>query len=196
MTSESGVTAIVLAGGRSRRFGRDKLVEPLAGRSLLEHAIAGVAPVALETIVVTAAEEARVVPVGVLLAQDRTSFEGPLVGLLAGLGRAVHPIAVVVGGDMPTLVPSVLGALIDRLRESSVDGAILEQDGDARPLPAALRVAAALPAVERLTEAGERRLGALYDAIATSVIPESAWRELDPDGRTLRDIDTQADLLR
>jgi molybdopterin-guanine dinucleotide biosynthesis protein A len=190
------VTAIVLAGGRSHRFGRDKLVEPLFGRPLLEHAIDGVAPVALETIVVTAPEEERVVPDGVTIARDSTSFEGPLVGLLAGLRRASHPVVIVVGGDMPTLLPSVLGALIDCLVDPSVDAAILEDDRGGRPLPGALRVAVALPVAERLIEAGERRLRALYEALSTTVIVAQRWRDLDPDGRTLRDIDTPADLMR
>ncbi|MBI3748166.1 MAG: molybdenum cofactor guanylyltransferase [Chloroflexi bacterium] len=190
------VTAIVLAGGRSRRFGRDKLIEPISGRPLLEHAIQGVGAVADETIVVAAADETRIVPGGVILVADSTSFEGPLVGLLTGLRRASHPIAVVVGGDMPTLVPYVLSALVDRLLDPSLAAAILECGGVGRPLPGALRVAVALPAAEGLVEAGERRLRALYEAISTDVIAEPTWRELDPDGRTLRDIDTPGDLVR
>ena len=38
------VAAIVLAGGRSSRFGRDKLAEPVDGRPLLDHAIDAVRP--------------------------------------------------------------------------------------------------------------------------------------------------------
>jgi molybdopterin-guanine dinucleotide biosynthesis protein A len=189
------VSAIVLAGGRSRRFGRDKLVESISGRPLLEHATEAVAPLARETIVVTATDEGRVVPGGVTLVRDAVAFEGPLFGLLTGLRRAAFPIALVVGGDMPTMVPSVLGALIDRLLDPSIDAAILEHDGNGRPLPGALRVSATLPVAERLIEAGERRLQALYVAISTAVIDEPAWRELDPEGDTLRDIDTPADLF-
>ena len=190
------VTAIVLAGGRSRRFGRDKLIEAVSGRPLLEHAIEGVGAVADETIVVAAADEARIVPGGVVVVRDSVSFEGPLVGLLTGLRHASHPLAIVVGGDMPTLVPSVLSGLVNRLLEPSLDAAILEDGGVGRPLPGALRVAVALSAAERLVEAGERRLRALYEAISTDVIDEPTWRELDPDGRTLRDIDTPGDLVR
>ena len=51
----------------------------------------------------------------------------------------------------------------------------------------------ALAAAERLIAAGERRLGALTRRSPTGS-PEPVWRMLDPDGRTLRDIDTPADL--
>jgi molybdopterin-guanine dinucleotide biosynthesis protein A len=192
--SERGVSAIVLAGGRSSRFGRDKLIETVSGRPLLEHAIECVAPLARETIVVVGAEDSRVLPPGTTLVRDEPSFEGPLFGLLAGLRRAASPAALVVGGDMPTLVQSVLGALVDRLADPSCDAVILEDQGRGRPLPGALRVAVALPVAERLVDSGERRLGALYDAMSTAVIDELAWRRLDPDGRTLRDIDTPDDL--
>jgi molybdopterin-guanine dinucleotide biosynthesis protein A len=192
--NEVGVSAIVLAGGRSRRFGRDKLVEPIEGRTLLEHALTAVGPVASETIAVAAPDESRSVPDGVVLVRDPTSFEGPLVGLLTGLRHAHEPTALVVGGDMPTMVPSVLGAMIDRLAEPTIDAVVLDYGGERRPLPVALRTAPALVAADRLVAAGERRLRALIDELATAVIDESTWRELDPDGRTLRDIDTPADL--
>ena len=41
---------------------------------------------------------------------------------------------------------------------------------------------------------GERRLRALTEELATTVIPEPTWRALDPYGMTVRDIDTPADL--
>jgi molybdopterin-guanine dinucleotide biosynthesis protein A len=188
------VTAIVLAGGRSSRFGRDKLVEPFAGQTLLERAVAGVAPLARETIVVVAPDESRRVPDGAIQVSDPTSFEGPLVGLLTGLRRAVEPVVIVAGGDMPTMLPSVLAMLVDRLDDPAIEAAVLDQEGGARPLPSALRTAPATAAAERLVAAGERRLRAVYDALVTAVIDEATWRELDPEGRTLRDIDTPADL--
>ena len=188
------VTAIVLAGGRSSRFGRDKLVEVIGGRSLLELAIEGVAPLADETIVVVAPDESRMVPAGTILVSDAESFEGPLVGLLTGLRRASHPVAIVAGGDMPSMVPSVLAMLVDRLDDPAVDAALLEQDGRPRPMPGAVRTAPATVAAERLVAAGERRLRALYSTISRAVIDGPAWRTVDPDGRTLRDIDTPADL--
>lgn len=192
--SVGGVSAIVLAGGRSSRFGRDKLVEPVAGRPLLEHAIAGVGPLASETIVVAAPDESRSVPDGVIVVSDPVSFEGPLVGLRTGLRRAAEPVVLLVGGDMPTLVPSVLALLVDRLDDPAVDAAILEGAGRARPLPGALRTARAMAAVERLVDGGERRLQRIYEDLTTVVVDEATWRALDPDARTLRDIDTPTDL--
>jgi molybdopterin-guanine dinucleotide biosynthesis protein A len=192
--SPPGVSAIVLAGGRSSRFGRDKLAEIVDGRTLLEHALDGVAPLADETIVVVAPDEARRVPAGSIVVSDPASFQGPLVGLLTGLRLATGPLVLVVGGDMPTMVPSVLALLVDRLDEPAVDAAVLEESGQDHPLPGVLRAAPAMVAAERLVDAGERSLRGLYEALASVSIDEASWHELDPGGRTLRDVDTPADL--
>ena len=193
MTAPIG--GIVLAGGRSSRFGRDKLAEPIDGRSLLDHAIRAVQTVASEVLVVAAAGADPPLPEGVHVVRDPVPFEGPLAGLaagLAGLDPAVDRV-IVVAGDMPSLVPAVLDRLIGALA-ASVDAAILESGGRSVPLPLAVRRAAGARAVARLLAAGERRLGALPDVLGASVIPEATWHRDDPDGATLRDIDTPDDL--
>jgi molybdopterin-guanine dinucleotide biosynthesis protein A len=188
------VTAVILAGGRSSRFGRDKLAEPIDGRALLLHAIDGVAPLATEILVVAAPGSSPTLPPSVTLVHDPVAFEGPLAGLLAGLGAAVAPVVLVVGGDMPTLVAAVLESMLRELDESGVDAVALEDEARARPLPLVLRTLPALAAADRLVRSGERRLRALPEALALRTIPEAAWRRLDPDGRTIRDIDTPADI--
>ena len=105
MTERIG--AIVLAGGRSSRFGRDKLAEIIDGRPLLDHAIDAVRAVATDIVVVVAPGTMLPVPPGVRIAEDPVAFEGPLAGLAAGLA-ALDPAVdrlIVVGGDMPSLVP-------------------------------------------------------------------------------------------
>lgn len=192
--SERRVSAIVLAGGRSSRFGRDKLAEPIGGRPLLEHAIDGVRLVAAEVLVVVAPGPAPAVPPGVIVVHDPAPFEGPLAGLLAGLRAAREPAAMVVGGDMPDLVPEVVEMLLDELDGPGVEAVVLEHDGRGRSLPMAVGRDPTLAVATRLIATGERRLGALTDALATTVIAEATWRARDPQARTVRDIDTPADL--
>lgn len=188
------VSAIVLAGGRSSRFGRDKLAEPIDGRSLLQHAIDTVRPLATEVLVVLApAAPAPHVP-GVIVVRDTVPFEGPLAGLLAGLDAAHERAVLVVGGDMPDLLKEVGAMLLGELDRGGVEAVVLQHDGRARPLPMAVHRDAALAAAAGLIATGERRLRELPEALTTTVIPEAAWRALDPAGRSVLDVDSPADL--
>ena len=52
----------------------------------------------------------------VTLIHDPVAFEGPLVGVAAGLRAARESIVLVVGGDMPTLVGAVIESMLVRAR--------------------------------------------------------------------------------
>ncbi|MGZ8605364.1 MAG: molybdenum cofactor guanylyltransferase [Actinomycetota bacterium] len=196
-------SGLVLAGGRSTRFGRDKLAEPLGGKSLLAHAVVAVGSVVREVIVLLPpvgdppplprSVGAARVPVRVV--RDPEPFGGPLVALLAGLERTREPFALVVGGDMPGLVGPVLAALLRALAASGdADATVLAFRGRRQPLPAALRVGAATTAAQRLLGEGERSVHALLRVLRTRELLEAEWRSLDPTAATLRDVDVPGDL--
>jgi molybdopterin-guanine dinucleotide biosynthesis protein A len=187
-------SAVVLAGGRSSRFGRDKLAEPIGGRPLLDLAIQAVRPLAMDVVVVAAPGTELAVSGGVRVVHDPVGFEGPLAGLAAGLGVAEEEVVLVVGGDMPTLVAAVLESMASGLDDPAIAVVVLAHDGRPRPLPMVVRRAAALRAARSSLDGGDRRLRALIEGLPARVIPEDVWRGLDPGGATLRDIDTPADL--
>jgi hypothetical protein len=57
-------------------------------------------------------------------------------------------------------------------------------------------VAGARDAVAALLAADRGSLRALINAVPAATLPVADWVRLDPDGRTLRDVDTPADLER
>ena len=195
----AAASGIVLAGGRSSRFGGDKLAARMGDSTLLELAVSAVALVSTEVIIVLAAGDERELPaarVPVRRAVDPEPFGGPLVGLLAGLEAAREPIAIVVGGDMPTLAPEVLRMLIGLLlaSEGARDAAVLVQRGEMRPLPCAVRNGAATQAARHLLGEGERSLLALIRSLPALLVAEGDWRPLDPMAATLLDVDVPGDL--
>jgi len=195
MSGTARIGAVVLAGGRSSRFGRDKLAEPIDGRPMLDHAIDAVRTLVSDIVVVVAPETpAHGLPTDVRVAADPDAYQGPLAGLATGL-RALDPgieRVIVIGGDMPTLVPAVLSRLLDALDRYEL--AVLSDDESERPLPLAARRSVALDATQRLLDAGERRLRALLAVVDVSVIPAATWRLDDPTGASLRDVDVPGDL--
>jgi len=188
------VSAIVLAGGRSSRFGRDKLAEPIGGRSLLQHAIDAVRPFATDILVVTVPGGSPTVAGGVRVVHDPSPFEGPLVGLAAGLDEAREAIVFLTAGDIPELVPEVGELLLTALEGPGIDVAVLADRDGPCPFPMAVRRDAALAATTRLIASGERRLFSLIDALTGARIEEPVWRMVDPQGLSIRDIDSQAEL--
>jgi molybdenum cofactor guanylyltransferase len=188
------VAAVILAGGRSSRFGRDKLAEPIDGRPLLALAIDAVRPVVDEILVVAGPAGSPDHPDDARLVHDPHPFEGPLAGAAAGLAATTADLVLIVGGDMPSLVPAVLDRLVAGLADWTVDAVVLDADGARRPLPMAVRRGPALELADTLLASGERRLRALRDGLRVAVVPDAAWRQDDPEGRTLLDVDTPADL--
>jgi molybdenum cofactor guanylyltransferase len=94
----------VLAGGRSTRMGQDKALLPLAGRSLLEHAVSKLRHVTDEVyILANRPELAAFAPIVPDLRQDC----GPVGGFEAALSHTRREWVLVLPVDMP-FVPLVL----------------------------------------------------------------------------------------
>jgi molybdopterin-guanine dinucleotide biosynthesis protein A len=192
------LAGVVLAGGRSTRFGSDKLRATYRGVPLLHHAVLRLAELCDDVVVVLApgVDDAGLPP-GVRTTHDPTGAQGPLVGLHAGLAAAARSeAALVIGGDMPEMQAAVAREMARVLDEAAVDAVVLADAGRWRPMPCVLRTSRAAAAVHRLVEGGERRLGAAIDALRTAVIDEATWTALDPGRRSVFDVDVPADLDR
>ena len=81
------VGSVILAGGKASRMGgADKALLPLAGKPLLTHAIARLAPQVSTMIISANGELSRFASFGLrVIADSLGEYTGPLAGLLAGL---------------------------------------------------------------------------------------------------------------
>src|SRR5690606_24867161 len=91
---------VVLAGGLSRRMGRDKATLALAGRSLLDRSIDALIAAGLPVLVVGRSALARG---DVQACEDDEPGRGPLAGLATALRRAQGAPIVAVPCDVPDL---------------------------------------------------------------------------------------------
>lgn len=166
---------VILAGGRSSRFGRDKAAEVVAGTASLDR--------------VRAACEAVVGPAGVVV-HDRESG-GPLGAVVETF--AAHPgrSIVVVACDLPFLDATTLARIVEA--DDDADGhvaRVARVDGRAQPLAARYRPAAG-EAFAAAWTAGERSIVKVLDQLDRQ--QRVAWLD-DLDARALADFDTQEDL--
>jgi len=191
-------SGILLAGGASRRFGRQKLLERIDGAPLFHSPLRALMATCDEVVVVLAPGAADPpLPRGasnVRLLRDVVAYGGPLAGTYVGLVHVRGAFALLAAGDMPGLRPELI-ALLARQAAAPGRNAVVLGDADGpRPLPAALRVKAALPLADELLRGQERRLRALVAGLEAQVLPERVWAEVDPSGDWRRDVDLPADL--
>lgn len=207
------VTGIVLAGGRSSRFGGEKLSEELNGSPILTLAIEALATVADEILLAGSRLEASFPGAAagrrpaVRLVVDAQPFAGPLAALAGCLEAASGEAAIVVGGDMPRLVPGVLRAMVERREARSVEAVVLDARGSPEPrgnagdalrqvFPLVVDVRSARRAAREALGGGQRSMRAMLEGLVVDAFPHEEWRLLDPAGATLLDVDTPSDLER
>jgi molybdopterin-guanine dinucleotide biosynthesis protein A len=180
LASPAGWAAIVLAGGQSRRMGRDKALLELNGEPLLRRVVRRLAEVTNEIVVVGSMEYAPLVEgLNATVVPDRWPGRGPLGGLGTGLAAVASPVALVVGCDMPALAPALLLLLADACADH--DAAFPRLGDRLEPLPAACRTSI-LPAIERLLAGtDDPPLQGIASAVRTRYVEESAIRLADPE---------------
>lgn len=125
------VSAIILAGGRSSRMGRNKAELIWNGEKLIEHQVHKLRSLGIEDIIISGYP----VPVeGTRFAADKYPLKGPLGGVHAGLLAAANPHCLVMSVDTPLLPEETLSALIDTHIISSSNITVLAHGDNIEPL--------------------------------------------------------------
>lgn len=176
------MAGIVLAGGASRRMGRDKATLMVGGQTLVERVVATVGTRCAPVFVVAAPGQALpALPAQIL--RDEVRGVGPLLATALGLRVAAAAgleHAFVCAVDMPYLTAQV----IDELKEAATTAGptskadvVLPWDGRDHYLAGVYRTALASRADE-LVAAGERSMRALVNMCDTQRIVMDERREL------------------
>ena len=134
----------------------------------------------------------------VRIAYDAPSETGPVNALLAALRVTWTELAVIVGGDQPDLSQRVLLEMVRAARdESNAEAVVLREAGRAFALPCVVRVvplrARAIDLI-RPSAGPVPGLAALFIDAPGRAIADEDWKEHDPFGLTLRDIDRPDEL--
>jgi molybdopterin-guanine dinucleotide biosynthesis protein A len=113
------VSALVLAGGQSRRMGRDKAFLDFDGAPLIERVIERVQSVCAETIIVVNDTE-KYTRFGLRVVRDIYQGKGSLGGIFSGLQAASEEYALAVACDLPFLNDALLRYLITLAPQADV----------------------------------------------------------------------------
>jgi molybdenum cofactor guanylyltransferase len=187
------IAGIVLCGGKSSRMGTAKALLPFGGETMLQRVVRILGTVASPIVVVAAhGQELPPLPPEAIVTHDERDGRGPLEGLRAGLKAlpADADAAYITSCDVPLLVP----AFVERMA-AFADGhdiAVMEIDGFPHPLSAVYR-RRTLPYVETLLAQDRLRPVFLFDAVDTRRVQPADMTAVDPDLRTLRNLNTPED---
>lgn len=196
MAAETDVSAIILAGGRSSRMGRDKAAIVFDGETLLQRTVRAAAEVASEVVLVGAPGQtlpAVTATCPVTTVEDAVAGEGPLFGMATGLAIAAGARCLVLGVDMPFLQPALLRLLVGRLRAARIESGArwVVPIAERRPQPLCSAITRdALLVLRAHIDGGDRAPMAVAADLGLVRLDESAWRGADPDGLSFVDIDT------
>jgi molybdopterin-guanine dinucleotide biosynthesis protein A len=193
----TGVTGVVVAGGRSTRFGEEeKALAEVAGQPMLRRVVTTLGTVA-DDVVVNCRPDQRAAfadaldGLAVRFALDDQPDEGPLAGLLTGLQSVDTDLAVVLGCDMPLADADALAALVEQAGATDTDAVVPRTDGGPEPLHAVYRVDPTRDVARTTLDEGRRSLRALLDGLAVSVVPVGAGFI---SARSVTSVDTRARL--
>lgn len=104
-------TAVILAGGRSSRMGRDKASLELHGQTLLARQIHLAHQAGAAEILISGRPDADYPPFNGRVILDRFPGSGPLAGIESALAVATQPLVLVLAVDMPYLNVALLQKL-------------------------------------------------------------------------------------
>lgn len=189
-----GMSAVILAGGKSSRMGKNKLLLSLGDMPLIGHLIHTVTGMFTECIVVTDTPEAYA-QYPVRLTQDIIicAEKNSLTGIHAGLTAAKHDYSLVIGGDMPFVQASVLEHLC-RCAEG-YDVAIIRDGPHFQPLCAVYHKNC-LPHIEALLRAGRFKILGFFPHVRVRFVEMGDILPLDPEGITFFNVNTPGDYAR
>ncbi|RQW85475.1 MAG: formate dehydrogenase accessory sulfurtransferase FdhD [Geobacter sp.] len=182
----SGVTAVILAGGKSTRMKSNKALLPCSGELFIERIFRQLSELFPEVILVTNTPEFyRFLPCRMI--PDEFPGLGSLAGIHAGLNHSSTEHIFVVACDMPYLNSELIRQMVSK--SQGFDVVIPESDSGFEPLHA-IYAKSCLPAMEEALKNGTRKIVNCFDWSKVSVLSKEEISAVDPEFLSFRNINT------
>ncbi len=181
------MTGIVLAGGESRRMGRDKAFLTLDGIPLIEHVLRALRRVFPGTIIVTNKQSAYALYDAVVVA-DAVDKQCPLTGIYSGLLHSADEYNFVAACDMPFLNPGLIAYMAGLV--NGYDIVVPMIDGKKVEPLHAIYSKKLLPVIAKRLQADERKIQGIFEEARVKYVTESELDRYDPERRSFKNLNT------
>lgn len=161
------VSAIILAGGQSRRMQREKSLLPVNGRALIETIIAQVAP-HVDGIIISSAAGNKFAFLQRPVIADEIPGGGPLAAILSALRASAHEVNLVLACDIPFIHVPFMRRLLSLAAAHDIV-VPRYRDGKFEPLFAVYN-RRIIPAIEKQLRNGNRKISDLFPACRTKFV--------------------------
>ncbi len=186
----------ILAGGYSRRMGRDKASITLGRLRLIDHVINAISPLVKRLRIIGSQETSKQFrpPLPYQIQNDLLPGKGPLAGIHTALATAKHPYVFVIACDLPLLTTRFLSGMCSQFERGYDAVAPLQ---NSVPVPVcAIYNRSCLSTVEELIDMNRLTAQDLLQSIRTKYIGNPILQRLDPTGNCLLNINTEKDYKR
>ena len=190
----AGVTGAILAGGESRRLGRDKATLLLGGKPLAHWVAEALAPAVTELWLVTNHPQTHLA-LNLPLVTDLVPFQGPLGGLATALFYARSPWVLLTSVDAPFLSPRLAAALAAAAAKTTRPALVCRSQRNVEPFPG-LYAVRLLSRLQDFFLQERRTFMAFLDPQRPEVWGPEIWRTLDPEGLSFENLNQPEDLAR
>jgi molybdopterin-guanine dinucleotide biosynthesis protein A len=193
ISSTLEITGAILAGGMSRRLGRDKASLAVQGKPLALWVAAALAPWVSECWLITNQPQVHL-SFGLPLLTDLKPGQGPLGGLETALFFAAGPLVLAAAVDAPFLAPPLLEALIARAPRGVKVPVVCGTSRGLQPFPGLYPVSL-LPRLGEFLQSG-RHVRRFLEQCHPQTLSQEEVARLDPEGRSFFNLNTLEDLER
>lgn len=193
--TDTPVTGVILAGGRSRRMGQNKALMRLGDDPLITHVIRKMESVTDELLLITNQPDLYT-DLKLPMYADILPEMGALGGLHTGLSYAANRTVICVGCDMPLLQPNLLSHLTALLGDYDAVVPCVQAADRSAPVFQTLSAVYSkrcLPVIDGMLTVGELRVHALYERIDVRIVQPEEWQAFDPQGLSFFNINTPED---
>lgn len=173
---QKSISGIILAGGLSKRLGREKTTLTLGGSTVLRSLIEKLRPLVSEILVVTRREQKLFFP-DVRIVSDIFPGKGSLGGLYTGLSHASNHYSFICACDMPFISPQLIRFLLNRKKNG--DAVVPKISGYFEPL-CAVYAKSCLPLLHKNLTDGNLKITNFYNRITVHIPDENEIRRIDP----------------
>jgi len=190
------ISCIVLAGGKGLRLGRNKVLESVGNRSLLNRVISSISSFKSDIIIVTASGQSFSQFTGypeLKIVTDIYPGKGALGGIYTGLVTSNSFYNLIISCDMPFLNQALLHYMIQV--SAGFDAVVPRLGNMVEPLHAVYSKGCLAP-VERLLKQGNLKVSDILPLVRARYVEAEEIDMFDPKHLSIFNVNTEADLRK